>query len=950
MDNKSAMKILIIEESKTAADYISSILDAQQFETVIAQTGKKALEILDSNSINIILLDLLVPDIDNIELLKRIRKTYNSTDLPVIVLGLILDKGKIAEVLEHGANDFISKPVTPITIQLKIKNFLQFQQTNMQLKASLEKQREQNRKLQALGESREVLMHADNEYEMCDKIADIIATTLQFTLVWIGLKVENASKDVEIITYRGFEKSYIENIKVNWDDSRNGNGPAGRSIKTGKSINITIEDPMFAPWKSLAQKHGFRSVLFTPLSTAHNVMGTIGFYSSRPEISQEDQEFLEGLAQKVAGGIQNLKNLKAQQEDQQALRENEERLRLAQKAANIGTWEWDLKTDEIIWEETMFKIFGLAKKSKIYSNEEFLSLVHSFDEFLAFVHPSDRDNIQKATDRALQKPENGYNNEYRIIKPDNTLIWISEQAEVFTDNQGKPVRMIGVMQDITKRKQNEQQIQMFSTVIEQSPSYVMITDLQDRVEYVNPAFTKTTGYTFDEVKGKTPRMLKSGKMKRETYADLWETLLKGQVWRGEFINRRKNGEEFYEKAVISPIINESGEIFKYFAIKEDITEEKEKEQKLLQSARIIKATYDSSNDSFILLDKAYNILAFNRTAAENLEKLWNKTPKEGDNMQMFVKKDDWELLKANADTAFSGKMPEQEKKVEYSGETRWFHSKFIPVYDENNTIFAVSFTSTDITESKRAIKYAQHIQRAVLPSHEYISSIITDHTIFFRPRDMVSGDFYWFVEAKGKTFITAADCTGHGVPGAFMSMLGMTFINEAVVDTGLIHPEEILEFMREKIIDVLNQKEEREKGRFRMDDGIDMALSVIEHNSMKMEFAGAKNPLYLVRNNGLQIIRPNRIPVGIHKTHEPFTRQEITLQKDDRIYVFTDGFPDQFGGKRGKKFKYKAFRKLILDIHKRPFKEQKDMLARTFDQWKGNYEQVDDVLVLGFKV
>lgn len=251
----------------------------------------------------------------------------------------------------------------------------------------------------------------------------------------------------------------------------------------------------------------------------------------------------------------------------------------------------------------------------------------------------------------------------------------------------------------------------------------------------------------------------------------------------------------------------------------------------------------------------------------------------------------------------------------------------------------------EITES---IEYAWHIQQAMLPSQNFISSLVKDYMIFFRPRDIVSGDFYWMNVSNGRTFVVAADCTGHGVPGAFMSMLGMTFLNEAVLDHHMTHPEAILEFLREKIIEALNQK--AEKGQFSTYDGMDMALVVINNQSMHMEYAGANNGLYLVRGGELRVIKPNKMPVGIYKKQEDFARQEMQLQKDDILYLFTDGFPDQFGGARGKKFRYKPFRNLIMQRQQETMERQKQHMANTFDEWKGAEMQVDDVLVLGLKV
>ncbi|MBN2668056.1 MAG: SpoIIE family protein phosphatase [Bacteroidales bacterium] len=249
----------------------------------------------------------------------------------------------------------------------------------------------------------------------------------------------------------------------------------------------------------------------------------------------------------------------------------------------------------------------------------------------------------------------------------------------------------------------------------------------------------------------------------------------------------------------------------------------------------------------------------------------------------------------------------------------------------------------EITDS---INYASRIQSAVIPSKNYVSSILKDYFIFYQPRDIVSGDFYWIGEEDSKIIVIAADCTGHGVPGAFMSMLGVAFLNEIVKKEKVYMPDQILNHLRDKIIQALKQNKEEGSSK----DGMDVAAYTFDLKQNKIYFSGANNPLYLISDKQLTEIKGNRMPVAIHAIMEPFECSEITIKKGDALYVFSDGFADQFGGPKGKKYKYKAFKELLLKIHSDSMQKQELLIKEEFTKWKSKHEQVDDVLVIGFKV
>lgn len=256
----------------------------------------------------------------------------------------------------------------------------------------------------------------------------------------------------------------------------------------------------------------------------------------------------------------------------------------------------------------------------------------------------------------------------------------------------------------------------------------------------------------------------------------------------------------------------------------------------------------------------------------------------------------------------------------------------------------------DITDS---IEYAKRIQTALLPPPDFIKRNLPEHFILYKPRDIVSGDFYWMMNKDSKIIIAAADCTGHGVPGAFMSMLGTAFLNEIVtkiIENKHIYSlqaNEILNQLRNYIIDSLHQTGAENESK----DGIDMTLCIIDSEKHKLQFAGAHNPLYIIKNKQLQIIKGDRMPVSIHKNSDvSFKNHEIDIDEDDLIYMFSDGYYDQIGGPRNRKFMSKNFQDLLLKIHENPMHIQKEILDKNIETWKGDGIQLDDILVIGIKL
>lgn len=254
----------------------------------------------------------------------------------------------------------------------------------------------------------------------------------------------------------------------------------------------------------------------------------------------------------------------------------------------------------------------------------------------------------------------------------------------------------------------------------------------------------------------------------------------------------------------------------------------------------------------------------------------------------------------------------------------------------------IEYLFTQVTDS---IKYAKRIQEAILPPIKYFQTLVPNSFILYRPKDIVSGDFYWIDKKDKFIYVAAVDCTGHGVPGAFMSIIGSNLLKDIINNTPLIHPAEILDELNIRIAQTLHSEQTDTK------DGMDMALIAINKENNTIEYAAAMNPICLVRNGVSQIFEGDRFPIGKYTdVINKFTNHQIEIQPNDTIYLFSDGYADQFGGPKGKKLYKKNFYKILEDASKWPIEHQRFILDKKFNEWKGELEQIDDILVIGIKL
>ncbi len=591
-----------------------------------------------------------------------------------------------------------------------------------------------------------------------------------------------------------------------------------------------------------------------------------------------------------------------------------------------------------------------------------------------FIHKKDKNNIKQII-RKLAKNYGTETAEFRFIKKDGTYFWafISLSLKEIEGQQ----EYYGTVMDITKLKTVQKDLNLLMTAVSQSDAPLIITNSKPEIVFSNPAYQRITGYTKDELLGKNPSIVKSNLTTDNTYEILWHTITQGKIWRGVFINRRKSGEIYWDETIITPIKNSEGEITHYIANKEDITEKVKQDETI---RKLFTATENSPNSVMILDNKAritYVNKAFEKITGYNFKEVKGKDPS-------FLNSDKHSQIFYNEmrKTIFSGKVWQGTLvNINKNGEYYWDASTIIPIKDDNNKLLGFVCNDIDITnrikteqelvdtmelldiknrEILSSIKYAERIQNALISKESDLKTFFHDSFLIFEPRDIISGDFFWLANQQNLIFVAVVDCTGHSVPGAFMSILGTNLLDAAINDKMISNPADILEYMSKKLKNILNNHNYSNN----LKDDMEVALAVIDTDKRTINFASSRNRLYVISDNkadvGIILLQNNnKILYKINGDREflaqknsdkKFSEHSFKYKENDQIYISTDGFYDQFDKENSKKFKRHNFEKLLFDISVLPMEEQKQVLVKTFAEFKGNSEQTDDVTVVGIKL
>lgn len=546
---------------------------------------------------------------------------------------------------------------------------------------------------------------------------------------------------------------------------------------------------------------------------------------------------------------------------------------------------------------------------------------------------------------------------YRELGVKNKLAWImSKLGRAYSKNgeHNKGIAIIKASIDLAKQSNRKKVLRLKENTYDLAFAYYRKGDFQNAFD----TYLDYEVYKDSLENQQNEYFLQDLEAKYETEKKEQELSMKDQAieMQNALIEQKSRQNVYAAVAVVIAVL-----VMIYIA---RLNRERRKANALLadQNAQLERLSLVASKteNSVIILDPNGNLEWVNR-AFRTLSGI------EDDGMDELVGKP---VTNLNGFTEFASTFDvcrNEKKSVQYessmvtgSGESKWHSSTITPILTESGDINKFIIIDTDITTQKvseqiiqqknieitDSINYARKIQEAILTSEDFWQKSFAEHFVLYKPRDIVSGDFYWAYETHdGKKIWAVADCTGHGVPGAFMSMVGNSLLNEIVIENKIEQPDLILNQLRKQLIRTLRQDEDGAKSQ----DGMDMAICCLDHG--KLSYSGANNPLFLMREGKLNVFPPDKQPVGqYYGDLQPFTNQEIDIEKDDLVYLFTDGYVDQFGGNNNKKFLKRRFVNLIETVCTEPLKKQREILDQTIEEWRGEFEQVDDICVVGVKV
>lgn len=564
------------------------------------------------------------------------------------------------------------------------------------------------------------------------------------------------------------------------------------------------------------------------------------------------------------------------------------------------------------------------------------------------------------------------NYNFTYINTKNEIRYAKVNARaLFVNNKFSGVE--GLIRDVTKDILQKNKIEELNAqkeaLLDNLPLGIYFKDKNLKYIEVNKSFVTMLGLTKAEIIGKTDKELNLNNLPSE-YEELDKQILKDKktITNYERENICPKGNKYLSSTTKVPYLDKNGEVIGIIGVVTDITEQKKHEIALAESEQKFRAITNSANDAIILINNNGKIALWNNAAKEIFG--YTKSEILGKNLHNILPV---EKYKEQAHKAFSnftktGKGKLINKTTEVDGLKK--DGSIIPleisisaikIKSKWNAVGVIRDISIrkkheqEIIKSKEKIelahknimaniRYAETIQNSLIPSCQTVKEILPDSFIFFKPKDNVSGDFYYINKFNDHIIVSAADCTGHGVSGAFLTILGITYLHDILITKKTKNPGQALNLLREKIKAPFKTFGTNNK------NGLDIALCAINTKTNIMNYAGANNPVWIIRDNQLIEIKPTRNPIGFYYNEIDFETHEIQLQQNDKIYLFSDGFADQFGGKNDKKYTKKQLKRFLLKINKYNMEKQQNLIEKEFYNWKGNNEQTDDVVILGFKI
>jgi PAS domain S-box-containing protein len=632
----------------------------------------------------------------------------------------------------------------------------------------------------------------------------------------------------------------------------------------------------------------------------------------------------------------------------------ENRLRLTQYAM-------DMAVHAIFWlspdDGRFLYVNGAAAQQMGYSREEFLKMKAS--DIDLYLSPERWSIIVEQLSR-----QDSSTVESRHRRKDGAIRNVMV-TNYLNEYEGSII-IVAFVEDITERKKDEDQIRKLSNAVEQSPVWVVITDTEGTIEYINPRFTQITGYQASEAIGKNPNVLSSGQTTQEFYKEMWSSILDGEPWSGNLLNRRKNGELFWAHLYISSVRGADGAITHFIGLGEDITDQKALQEEREAAEAKYRELVENANSIIVKIDRQGLVTFFNEFAQTffgfSAEEILGKSavgtiiPEQestGRNMN--------EMFEDIVDHPERYEYNENEN-ITKNGDRVWVSWTNKAVFaNDNPSGIELLCIGKDITDQKAlqgerddafnvissSIRYASNIQESILPHTEGLEAVFPEHLILWEPRDQVGGDIYFLKPwGLGKIF-ALGDCTGHGVPGAFMTMISNGALDMAIMETQPGDSATLLQRTHQLIQKSLGQQNKESKS----DDGIDVGLCYIAPRNRKIVFSGARFSLFIVENQDVREIKGNK-KFGLGYCATPhnveFANIDITVDSKRTFYMTSDGMLDQVGGPKRRGFGKKRFKKLLLKMESIPMDHRRAFIKKTLAEYQGEEIRRDDVSMVGF--
>lgn len=565
-------------------------------------------------------------------------------------------------------------------------------------KKTEESLRRADRALKIISECNRLLVRTTDETALLYELCRLIVEQGGYRMAWVGFAENDENKSVRIACSAGDDDGYLANAKISWSEAdEHGRGPTGAAIRTGQIVvcNDFHNDPTVALWREEAAKRGYAASIVLPLRSVEKTFGVLTLYAVEVNaFNAVETELLKELADDLAFGIHTIRTRAAHQQAATALRESDRNYREIFNSTSEAIFLHEVGTGKILdVNDAMLRMFGYDSKPEVLAN----TVADMSATEPTYFQVEVQHNIRRAMEEGPQTFE------WQARKKSGEYFWV--EVSLRSSQIGGHNRVISALRDITERRKTEAQLRQLSLAMEQCPVMIVITDATGRIEYVNPKFTEVTGYTFHEVHGQNPRILKSGHTPKEFYRHLWQTITAGQTWRGEMLNRKKNGETFWESASISPITDHAGKITGYSGVKDDITRDKLAAEKIKEQAEML----NLAHDAITIRDLDNRITYWNR-GAERIYG-WSSAEAVGQIAGELLKLDSFGVTEAWRQLLANGFWMGELTSCNKAGHEVLIEATWTLVRTADGQPKAIFTTSVDITNARKLQQQVARTQR-----------------------------------------------------------------------------------------------------------------------------------------------------------------------------------------------------------------------------------------------